>query len=83
MLIAELRRREGVAAGGPDPAIVQRLRQAQRDWLVSRDTRCANFLRGREGPLWAEERARCLGAVGVERIAQLERELRRVREGGG
>ena len=31
-----------------------------------------------EGPLWAEERARCLGAVGGERVVQLERELARL-----
>jgi uncharacterized protein YecT (DUF1311 family)/tRNA A-37 threonylcarbamoyl transferase component Bud32 len=78
-LVGELRRQAGVGAGAPDPMLVQRLRQAQRQWLVDRDQRCQRFLRGREGPLWAEERARCLGAVGGERVAQLERELARLR----
>ncbi|MDP9179168.1 MAG: DUF1311 domain-containing protein, partial [Gemmatimonadota bacterium] len=39
-LITEMRRQEGARPGQKDPASVERLRAAQRSWLVHRDTEC-------------------------------------------
>lgn len=71
---AEIRRRRaeaGTPPGAPDPESVQRLRSAQRAWLVYRDTECRNRNRGLEGPLWAPVRARCLGEFSQARAAEL------------
>ncbi|HVF41046.1 MAG TPA: lysozyme inhibitor LprI family protein [Gemmatimonadaceae bacterium] len=69
-LITEMRRQEGVR-GDKDPASVQRLRVAQRAWLVYRDTECRRRGRGREGRLWARPRVRCLGQFSVRRANEL------------
>ncbi|MDB4885787.1 MAG: protein kinase, partial [Gemmatimonadetes bacterium] len=71
---AEIRRRRaeaGTPAGAREPESVQRLRSAQRAWLVYRDTECRNRNRGREGPLWAPVRARCLGEFSQARAEEL------------
>ncbi len=70
-LITEMRLREGVRGGQKDPPSVQRLRVAQRAWLVYRDTECRRRGRGREGALWARPRVRCLGQFSVRRANEL------------
>jgi uncharacterized protein YecT (DUF1311 family) len=69
--IAEMKRDAGTAPGSPEPPSVQRLRQAQRAWLVYRDTECRNRTRGQEGPLWAPTRARCLAEYSAARAREL------------
>ena len=78
-LIRELRRAAGTAVGAPDPPAVRQLRAEQRQWLVERDDTCAEHGRGREGDLWAETRARCLGSLGQERTAELAARLAALR----
>jgi uncharacterized protein YecT (DUF1311 family) len=70
-LITEMRRQEGVSSTAKDPPSVQRLRVAQRAWLVYRDTECRRRGRGKEGALWARPRARCLGEFSVRRANEL------------
>lgn len=70
-LITEMRRQEGVPSGAKDPPSVQRLRVAQRAWVVYRDTECRKRGRGKEGALWARPRARCLGEFGGRRANEL------------
>ncbi len=70
-LITEMRRLEGVPGGARDPASVQRLRVAQRAWLVRRDTQCRRQGRGKEGPRWARPRVRCLGGFADRRANEL------------
>jgi uncharacterized protein YecT (DUF1311 family) len=76
-LIADLKRRAGTPAGGPEPASVEELRRAQRAWLVYRDTECRRRNRGKEGTLWAPVRAECLGEFSNVREAELVRARRR------
>jgi uncharacterized protein YecT (DUF1311 family) len=70
--IAELRRAAGTAPGAPDPPAVESLRAEQRAWLAQRDTECRRRGEGREGALWAPERARCLVALGQQRASALD-----------
>ena len=70
-LITEMRRKEGVPPGAKDPASVQKLRVAQRQWLVYRDNECRRLGRGKEGALWARPRARCLGQFSARRANEL------------
>ncbi len=70
-LITEMRRLEGVPARAKDPASVQRLRVAQRAWLVHRDTECRRLGRGKEGTRWARPRVRCLGGFADRRANEL------------
>ena len=70
-LITEMRRQEGVPPGAKDPPSVQRLRVAQRAWLVYRDTECRRRGRGKEGALWARPRARCLSEFAGRRANEL------------
>jgi uncharacterized protein YecT (DUF1311 family) len=70
-LITEMRRQEGVRPGQKDPASVERLRAAQRTWLVYRDTECRRRGRGTEGALWATPRVACLGEFAVSRANEL------------
>lgn len=70
-LITEMRRQEGVPGGAKDPPSVQRLRVAQRAWLVNRDTECRRRGRGKEGPLWARPRGRCLAQFSAQRANEL------------
>ncbi len=77
-LITEMRRREGVGNGDKDPPSVQRLRVAQRSWLVYRDTECRRRGRGREGRLWAPPRVRCLGEFSRRRSTELADQFSRL-----
>lgn len=70
-LIQRLRREAGVGAGEADPPSVDRLRAAQRSWLVYRDRECRRRTRSREGELWAPVRARCLGQLSDVRAREL------------
>lgn len=70
-LITEMRRQEGVKPGRKDPPSVERLRTAQRSWLVYRDTECRRRGRGAEGALWARVRVACLGEFSVRRANEL------------
>lgn len=70
-LITEMRRKEGVGSGAKDPPSVQRLRVAQRAWLVHRDTECRRRGRGQEGRLWARPRVKCLGEFSARRANEL------------
>ena len=79
-LIAALDRQAGIRAGDPAPAAVSQLRAAQRAWLVYRDTECRRRNRGKEGPLWAPVRARCLGEFSRDREQELA--VARARLGG-
>ena len=77
-LITEMRRQEGVPAGAKDPPSVQRLRVAQRTWLVYRDDECRRRGRGREGALWARPRVRCLGQFSARRANELADDFSRL-----
>ena len=70
-LITEMRRQENVRPGQKDPPSVERLRVAQRAWLVDRDTECRRRARGTEGALWARPRVQCLGEFAVRRANEL------------
>lgn len=70
-LITEMRLQEKVPAGAKDPASVQKLRVAQRQWLVYRDNECRKRGRGKEGALWARPRARCLTEFAGRRANEL------------
>jgi len=70
-LITEMRLQEKVPPGAKDPPSVQRLRVAQRQWVVYRDTECRKRGRGKEGALWARPRARCLGEFAGRRANEL------------
>jgi uncharacterized protein YecT (DUF1311 family) len=70
--IARLKQEAGTAPGAPEPESVQRLRTAQRAWLVYRDTECRNRNRGREGALWAPVRAQCLAEFSRQRANELQ-----------
>lgn len=77
-LITEMRSKEGVASGAKDPASVQRLRVAQRAWLVYRDTECRRRGRGKEGARWARPRVRCLGEFANLRANELSDDFSRL-----
>jgi uncharacterized protein YecT (DUF1311 family) len=70
-LITEMRHREGVTAGRKDPPSVERLRVAQRAWLLDRDTECRRRGRGKEGALWARPRVECLREFSTRRANEL------------
>jgi uncharacterized protein YecT (DUF1311 family) len=70
-LITETRRREGTTTAASDSASVERLRVAQRAWLVYRDTECRRRGQGTEGPLWARARVQCLGEFSEQRANEL------------
>lgn len=70
-LLTEMRRQEGAGGGDKDPPSVERLRVAQRAWLVYRDTECRRRGRGKEGPLWARPRVRCLAEFSRRRANEL------------
>lgn len=77
-LISALGQQANVGPGDPPPATVTQLRQAQRAWLVYRDTECRRRNRRNEGPLWAPVRARCLGEFSRDREQELAEALARV-----
>ncbi len=70
-LITEMRHQEGATSGQKDPPSVERLRAAQRAWLVYRDTECRRRGRGVEGALWARPRVACLGEFSTRRANEL------------
>jgi uncharacterized protein YecT (DUF1311 family) len=55
---------------------VERLRVAQRAWLVYRDTECRRRNHGHESTLWAPVRAQCLGEFSAAREQELASQLR-------
>ncbi len=77
-LITETRRQERVANGASDPASVERIRVAQRAWLVYRDTECRKRGRGKEGRLWARPRVQCLGEFSQRRANELADNFSRI-----
>jgi len=77
-LITALKRQAGTTAGQGEPSSVLQLRQAQRAWLVYRDTECRRRNRGTEGPLWAPTRAGCLGEFSSVREAEIAGALRKL-----
>ena len=57
------------------PDAAERLRIAQRAWLVFRDGECRRKTRSSEGDLWAPVRAQCLGEYSAARERQLAAQL--------
>jgi uncharacterized protein YecT (DUF1311 family) len=70
-LISRLKSESAKKPGG-EPISVQRLRNAQRAWLVYRDEECRKRTIEREGPLWAPVRAQCLAEYSALRSRELE-----------
>jgi uncharacterized protein YecT (DUF1311 family) len=77
-LITEMRREEKIPPGAADPPSVQRLRTAQRSWLVFRDTECRRTGKATEGPLWAIPRSQCLGEFSEKRANELGDEFSKI-----
>lgn len=77
-LIAALKREAGTGPGEKEPDSVERLRAAQRAWLVYRDTECRRRNRGKEGPLWAPVRGGCLAEFADYRAEELAQTLARL-----
>lgn len=77
-LVTEMRRQEGVKPGQKDPPSVDRLRVAQRAWVVSRDAECRQRGRGTEGALWARPRVQCLGEASAKRANDLADDFSRL-----
>ena len=71
-LIGQLKSEARTPKSAPEPAAVQRLRTAQRSWLVYRDDECRKRTSAEEGPLWAPVRARCLAEYSALRSRELE-----------
>lgn len=69
-LILRLESEAGVTSG-TEPAAVQRLRATQAAWVAYRDEECRRRQRGREGPLWAPTRARCIIDYSTQRADEL------------
>lgn len=76
-LILRLKSEAGASSSAAEPPAVERLRNAQRAWLVYRDDACRARTREREGPLWAPMRARCLGEYSARRADELADALAR------
>jgi uncharacterized protein YecT (DUF1311 family) len=71
-LILRLKAEAGATSSATEPSAVQRLRTAQRAWLVYRDEECRRRTRPREGPLWAPIRAECLAEYSALRARELD-----------
>jgi uncharacterized protein YecT (DUF1311 family) len=71
MLIDRLKTEAGSRDGAAEPPAVQRLRTAQRAWLVYRDDECRKRTIDSEGPLWAPVRAKCLAEYSALRTREL------------
>ena len=76
-LILRLKSEAGTTSRSTEPPSVQRLRTAQRAWLVYRDDECRRRTRPREGPLWAPVRAQCLAEYSAVRAQELQEALAR------
>jgi uncharacterized protein YecT (DUF1311 family) len=74
-LITLLTTEAGARAGGAEPAIVQRLRTTQRNWVTYRDDECRKRTSASEGPLWAPVRARCLAVYSALRQREFDEAL--------
>ncbi len=72
---ASLNRTYQRLVGQLGPAEEERLRTAQRAWLVYRDTECRRKTRSSEGALWAPVRARCLAEYSAARERELAAKL--------
>lgn len=57
----------------------ERFREAQRQWVFTRDNECRNQTRSQEGTLWASVRARCLADFSARRTGELQRSLNSLR----
>lgn len=71
-LITRLKAEAGTKGKSSEPVAVQRLRNAQRAWLVYRDDECRKRTIDREGPLWAPVRAKCLAEYSALRSRELD-----------
>jgi uncharacterized protein YecT (DUF1311 family) len=71
-LISHLKSEAGTRRGAAEPLTVQRLRGAQRAWVVYRDDECRKRTVEEEGPLWAPVRAKCLAEYSALRTRELE-----------
>ena len=71
-LISHLKSEAGTRRGAAEPQTVQRLRTAQRAWLVYREDECRKRSVEQEGPQWAPVRAKCLAEFGALRTRELE-----------
>jgi len=76
-LILRLKSEGGATSRRAEPSSVQRLRTAQRAWLVYRDDECRKRSRPVEGPLWAPVRAQCLAEYSAVRAEELRDALAR------
>jgi uncharacterized protein YecT (DUF1311 family) len=63
-------------SGGPD--LEERFRQAQREWINTRDRECLEKTGG-QGALWARARGRCLAEYSDRRTAELRNSLNSLR----
>jgi uncharacterized protein YecT (DUF1311 family) len=70
-LILRLKSEADASSSAAEPPAVQRLRSAQRAWVVYRDDRCRERTRQGEGPLWAPVRAPCLAEYSMRRAEEL------------
>jgi uncharacterized protein YecT (DUF1311 family) len=71
-LITQLESEAGTRSGAAEPPAVQRLRAAQRNWVVYRDDECRKRTVATEGPLWAPVRAKCLEQYSAQRERELD-----------
>lgn len=78
-LILRLKAEAGTRSSASEPPSVQRLRSAQRGWLIYRDDECRKKTRDREGPLWAPVRAQCLAEYAALRAEELHDALEKRR----
>lgn len=60
-------------SGGAE--LQDRFRQAQRDWIIQRDSDCTAQTQSQNGKLWARARARCLAEYSAKRTTELQRNL--------
>ena len=71
-LKSEAGTKDAAKTSAEEPPSVQRLRTAQRAWLVYRDDECRRRTKSREGPLWAPVRAQCLAEYSALRARELD-----------
>lgn len=64
-------------SGGAE--LQDRFRQAQRDWIIQRDSDCTAQTQSQNGRLWARARARCLADYSAKRTTELQRNLSSLR----
>lgn len=64
-------------SGGSE--LQDRFQQAQREWIIQRDTDCNAQTPSESGKLWAKARSRCLASYSEKRTAELQRNLSNLR----